>query len=336
MPVADAVKRPAWYRRRLSITPPPTPSVDPAPGRAAALARLAELQQLDADIPEGTRTRFFEPDETARVTLVIWHGFTNAPSQFVAVAEQLCEAGYRVLLPRMPHHGQADLLNRDLSNLTQDELVTHTTTCIDIATGLGESVWVIGLSAGGVLAALAAATRPEIDRAVLIAPLVAPKGFPMPAVRLCVKWPRIVPRFYMWWDPRVKDELGHSPYTYPGFPLPGVMPFLHLSELMFDGTVRPDHRLQRVVLITNPNDIAVRQDAARAFSATVFAGSSDYYGVAGIDKALNWVHDFVDPWSPSIGTTEQVVALLEAALGVGEPTAGGVLVPPLVSPQPAD
>lgn len=335
MATSEAPIRAAWFRRGLRISTPVRPRIDPAADRAAALTKLEALMALDAEIPEATRTRLFEPDEAAPLTFVIWHGFTNAPSQFTAVAEQLSADGHRVLLPRMPHHGQADLLNRDLKNLTCDELIAHVTACIDIAAGLGDQVWVLGLSAGGVLAAIAAATRPEISRAVLIAPLVAPKGFPMPAVRLCVKFPRIVPRFYMWWDPRVKDELGHSPYTYPGFPLPGVMPFLHLSELMFDGTVRPDHRLQRVVLITNPNDLAVRQDAARAFGAAVFAGSCDYYGVGAVDAALDWPHDFVDPWSPGAATTDQVVALLYAALGVGDPTAGGVLAPALLTEQPA-
>ncbi len=331
---AQAAPREPWFRRRMSIAAPPRPPADPAPERAEALDRFNQLVALDADIPADTSTRLFEPDETAAVTVVMWHGFTNAPSQFAAVGEKLSELGYRVLVPRMPRHGLPDVLNRELAELTQHELVDHVNTCIDIAAGLGEQVWLFGLSAGGTLAAWAAATRPEVNRVVLAAPLVAPKGFPMPAVRLCVKYPRIVPRFYMWWDPRVKADLGHSPYAYPGFPLPGVMPYLHLSEAMFDRSVVVGHRLARAVLVTNPNDIAVRQDAARAFGSTVFAGSSDYYGEAKIDPALKWAHDFVDPWSPNAGTTEQVVVIVEAGLGVGDPSAGGLLVPPLVTEQP--
>ena len=334
MSVVDTPARAPWYRRRLSVPALRQLAGDPAPGRGAALDRLAELTALDSDVHEATRTRLLEPEETARVTVVIWHGFTNAPSQFLAVAEQLRDAGYRILLPRMPHHGRTDRLTKDLSTLTSEELVTHTNTCIDIAAGLGEQVWVVGLSAGGTLAALAAATRGEVSRAVLAAPLVAPKQFPMAAVRLCVKFPRMVPKFYLWWDPRTKDELGHSPYAYPGFPLPGVVPFLHLSEAMFDRTIAAGHQLERVVLVTNPHDLAVRMDSARAFASTVFAHSAHYYGVATIDDALHWTHDFVDPWSPAGGSTEQVVAILRAGLGIVEPTAGGVLVPPLVS-EPA-
>lgn len=332
MVAQHAQQRPAWYRRRLTVAAPAAPTTDPTTDRAAALARLAELTGADTAIPDATSTQLFEPSPDAPVTIVIWHGFTNAPSQFVAVAEQLRDSGYRVLLPRMPRHGLPDLRNRQLASLTDAELVAQVDTCVDIAAGLGDEVWVVGLSAGGLMASWAAATRGEVSRAVLMAPLVAPKGFPMPVVRLCVKFPRIVPRYYMWWDPRHKDDIeNNSPYAYPGFPLPGVMPFLHLSESLFDDTISAGHRLDRVVLVTNPCDLAVRLDAADAFASHVFAGTADYFGRATIDPELHWTHDFVDPWSPARGTTEQVVAIVEAALGVGEPTAGGVLVPPLIT-----
>lgn len=324
-------RRPAWYRRLIPIAAPPRSAPHPTGDRGAALARLAELSAADAGIPEATSTRLVEPVGPAAATLVLWHGFTNAPSQFGAVAEELGRLGYRVLVPRIPHHGLPDVLNRDLNNLTEAELVTHVDTCIDIAAGFGDQVWVIGLSAGATLAGWAAATRTEVERLVLAAPLVAPKGFPMPVVRLMVRFGSIVPRVYWWWDPRKKADLGHSPYAYPGFPIPGLMPFLHLSEAMSDHSVEAAHELDRVVLISNPGDFAIRRDAARTYATDVFGTRSRYYGEANIDAGLKWMHDFVDPYSPGSGTTEQVVAILAAALGVGEPTAGGVLVAPLVT-----
>ncbi|WP_377107107.1 alpha/beta hydrolase [Propionicimonas sp. T2.31MG-18] len=272
--------------------------------------------------------------EEPAATVVIWHGFTNAPSQFVDVAERLRSDGYRVLLPRMPYHGEADVLTRDLLRLSSSELIDHLHSVIDIASGFGGPVWVVGLSAGATMAGWAAATRPEVSRLVLAAPLVAPVGFPMPLVRLFVKFPRIVPRLYWWWDPRVKAEIVGSPYAYPGFPLPGIMSFLHLSEWLYDGSIGVDHDLERTVLVTNPGDFAIRKDVARAFAEAVFAPRSGYFGEALVDADLKWMHDFVDPRSPSTGSTEQVTALLRAALGTGEPTAGGVLVSPLVIEQP--
>ncbi len=326
--------RPAWFRRLIPIPAPPESAPAPAGDRAAASAKLAGLRAADAEIPEITRTRFVEPEGAALATIVVWHGFTNAPSQFGPAAEELGRLGFRVLVPRTPHHGLPDVLNRDLNNLTEAELVAHVDTCIDIAAGFGDPVWVIGLSAGGTLAGWAAANRAEVERLVLAAPLVAPKGFPLPLVRLMVRFPILVPRIYWWWDPRKKADLGHSPYAYPGFPIPGVMPFLHLSEAMMDHSVVAGHRLERVVLTSNPGDLAIRRDAARTFAGDVFGVRSGYYGEANIDPGLKWMHDFVDPYSPDAGTTEQVVAILTAALGVGEPAAGGVLVSPLLTEQP--
>lgn len=334
MTAADAVPVRAWFRTLMPLAPVPAPDPKPTSSRAAALAAFGDLDALDRDIPEATRSRLFEPDGAAAATIVIWHGFTNAPTQFAKVAEAMHADGYRVLLPRMPHHGQADLLNRDLAHLTDAELVGQVTTCIDIATGFGDPVWVVGLSAGATLAAWAAATRPEVRRLVLAAPLVAPTGFPMPLVRAMVRFPSIVPRFYYWWDPRTKADLGHSPYAYPGFPVPGLMPYLRLSEALFDHSVIVGHQLERVVLVTNPGDFAIRKDAARDFASGVFAGHADRFGEANVDGSLKWMHDFVDPYSPGAGTTGQAVAIFAAALGIGEPTAGGVLVPPLAPEQP--
>ena len=204
---------------------------------------------------------------------------------------------------------------------------------MEIAIGLGGPVWVFGLSAGATLAGWAAATRPAVSRLVLAAPLVAPMGFPMPVVRMMVRKPWMVPKRYWWWDPRKKADLGHSPYAYPGFPIPGLMAFLQLSEALIDQAVVPTQQLERVVLTDNPGDFAVRRDVARTFASGVFGRHAEYYGEANVDPQLKWMHDFVDPWSPGAGTTEQVVAILSSALGVGEPTAGGILVAPFVAEQ---
>lgn len=323
---------PTGFRKLLPIPAPPDASPRPARDRDEAQARLADLQARDHDgISQETRTRLFEPVGGSDATVIIWHGFTNAPSQFVEVSQWLSDHGLRVLLPRMPYHGHSDVLNRHLEELATHELVEHVDTCVDIAAGLGERVWVLGLSAGSVLASWAAATRPEVDRVVLAAPLVAPKGFPMPLVRLFVRSPRLLPRIYMWWDPRKKENIGESPHAYPGFPVRGILPFLHLSESMYDGRVAPNHPLRRVVLLSNPGDFAIRRDAARAFTSHVFESAADYLGEATIDPALGWWHDFVDPNALRGGSTDEVAPIFATCLGVGgDATAGGKLVEPLV------
>lgn len=321
--------------RGTSIPLPPAASPRPAREREEALARLAELQALDDETVAGPCcTRLLEPDAPADTTIIIWHGFTNAPSQFAEVAGLFRAAGYRVLLARIPRHGLADVLNRDLLSLTSAELTEHVDTCVDIAAGLGRHVWVVGLSAGGVLAAWAAATRHEVSRAVLSAPFVAPKSIPMPVVRLLIRFRPVIPRVYFWWDPRKKENLGESPYVYPGFPLPGMVPFLHLGEALYDGHVQPNHRLRRVVLVSNPGDFAIRRDVARTFTFRVFESRTDTIAEASIDGNLGWWHDFVDPWGPHVGTADQAAAIFSAALGIGEDASAlGTLVPPYPEAQ---
>lgn len=324
----------ARFRRLLPIPRPPAGNPEPAADRLQAEQKLAELAEIDAGVPAATRSRVFEPSGPAQATLVLWHGFTNAPPQFAEVAAVLAAGGVRVLLARMPRHGQADQLTRDLAHLTVAEVVDHAHRCVDIAVGFGDPVWVAGLSAGATLAAWAGAVRPEVSRVLLMAPLVAPKGLPLSLVRALVRFPRVVPNIYFWWDPRRKANLGHGPYVYPGFPMPGILPFLHLSEALFDHSVSAGHELLRMVLTNNPGDFAIRRDAALGFARSVFFGRAQVAAVAEFDPKLRWMHDFVDPFTPGTATAEQTAAIIRAGLGVGEPDAGGLLVAPLVPAQP--
>lgn len=318
--------------RGVSIKPPEESSTPrPAGDREEAMARLAKLQAEDADeVADACRTRLIEPSAPARATLVLWHGFSNCPAQFAEVAELIAEGGVRVLLPRVPQHGKKDVLTRDLLELTTGQLIEHVDTCIDIAAGFGQPVWTAGLSAGGVLASWAAVTRHEVTRVAAASPFVAPKGMPLPVVRLFVRYPWLLPNIYFWWDPRKKENLGESPYVYPGFPLPSMVPVLHLAETMFDDHIEPNHRLRRAVLISNPGDFAIRRDAAQKFADSTFRDAADFYAEINLDADLGWWHDFIDRYGPHHGPAEQVAEVFLSALGIAtDATAAGAIVAPV-------
>lgn len=318
-------------------TPAPAPA-RPASSRAGALALIEQLQKLDgADIAGPCGTRLVEPDGDAVATLVVWHGFTNCPAQFAEVAEVFAANGLRVLLARMPRHGLSDVLNHELKELTDRELTEHTARVIDAAAGFGDPVWVMGLSAGGILAGWAAATRPEVQRVVLVAPFVAPKAIPLPVVRLLIRFRPIIPGMYFWWDPRKKENLGESPYVYPGFPLPGMVPFLHLGQALLDGRVAPASPLERAALVSNPGDFAIRRDVAKRYAERAFGASHGGLVEVTLDSELGWWHDFVDVHGPHGGPTEQVAEVFSAAFGIADdPSAGGAIVEPLPAPAPAE
>ncbi|MBI5231325.1 MAG: alpha/beta hydrolase [Coriobacteriales bacterium] len=315
----------------VGITTPAVPSPRPADAPEQALQKLAGLQAKDTDDhAPACFSVVLEPEEAPKATIVYFHGFTNCPNQMLLPAELMRRQGYRVFLPRQPRHGLADVLNHDLKGLSVDELTEHVAEVMDVAHGWPEPVYVSGLSVGAVLACWAAATRSETVRVLAAAPFAAPKGIPMPVVRLLIVFRRFVPGIYWWWDPRKKENLGESPYVYPGFPLPGMVPYLHLAHVLTRGSVAPTHHIEYSALLTNPGDFAIRHDRARKLMRSEFGAQNGHRrgGESGhgadklvewtLAKDLGWWHDFVDPDGSHHGTPEQVADVLLTALEIGD------------------
>ena len=313
----------------LSVDIPAPPKRDPRPTRTVqeALARLKELKARDtAAFSEVCHTALIEPGGPAKATIVYFHGFTNCPNQFLQGAAELSQRGYRVLMPRQPHMGFKDVLTHDLHNLIPAEISELADTTIDIAVGFGDPVYVVGLSTGGLVAAWTATTRDEVKRLLASAPVVTPKGVPMPLVRLAVTFPRLLPPIYLWWDPKKKDKLGESPYVYPGFPLRSIFRFMLFGVLMSSRIVRPQHALDRVAVTTNVNDAAVSLQEGRWFVRRTFEGHATQLVEVAIDARLGWGHDYVDPSGPAHGSPAQVADLFLTGLGLtDDETAGGLV-----------
>lgn len=132
----------------LSSKPNPTQDYQTA---LKAIQGIQEAEDRLAINPE-CRTKMLTHSRPTEKAIVYIHGFTNCPAQFDQLGQQLSYLGYNVFVPRMPHHGLADLLTGDLSYLTAEELVKYADSSVDIAQGLGEQVTVVGLSGGGSIA----------------------------------------------------------------------------------------------------------------------------------------------------------------------------------------
>src|SRR5437660_4567140 len=142
----------------------------PEPGYDAAMARLDSTYARDGgDIRPECRTRLIPSGSRTDRVIVLLHGFTNCPKQFERLGEALAGRGYNVLIPRLPWHGEGNLMTTDLSRLTAEELVAAGEDAVDIAHGLGRHVTVVGLSWSAVLAAWLAQHRTDVDCAVLLA-----------------------------------------------------------------------------------------------------------------------------------------------------------------------
>ena len=227
------------------------PPSDPAPTRSYAEAR-ERVEAIKARDDSGVMrpTIFLDQGSRVATSVVIFHGFTNNPEQFERIGQAFYDAGYNVLIPRLPEHGERDLMTRDLSKLTAARLVEAADEAIDAAAGLGERVEVVGLSGGGNLAALAASDRNEVASAVIISPLFGIDLLPSTVVRPIVGWSTALPDFYLWWDPRLKE--GHIPRdAYPRYSLKSISAFFEVGFDLMRREPKRTSELERVVLITN-------------------------------------------------------------------------------------
>ena len=162
--------------------------------------------------------------------IVLIHGLTSCPAMWGELADQLHAGGANVLMPRLPRHGLADRMTRDLSRLSTEELAATGVEALRIATGMGEKVTVAGLSLGGILSGWLAQFRTEVDRAVLIAPLfgapVVPEWFSDFGGFLADK----LPNTYVWWDRKAKQAIEGPSYSYPRFPTHAYGEMLRLGH----------------------------------------------------------------------------------------------------------
>ena len=182
-----------------------------------AISIAKGLQDLDGpNVNPLCHTRVYTHGERVERSLVLLHGFTNCPQQFDALGRQFFDRGWNVVIPRYPRHGYTDRLNTSIAELRADHLAAVANRAAEVGAGLGERLTVAGLSLGAILAGLLAHSRGDVQRAVLIAPMLGLKPLPGPALKAMSAAAKALPNFYMWWSNDLKDSLGPA-YGYPRF-----------------------------------------------------------------------------------------------------------------------
>jgi len=150
----------------------PAPVV--APSFDDVTASIAQRQAAeDSFVVAGGRTILLTHHVRTPRVFVLLHGFSDLPEQFVVVGQHLYAGGDNVYIPRLPHHGERRAPVRSLGRVRAQELARFGDSTIALARGLGDTIIVMGLSAGGVIAGSIAQSHGDVQRAVLIAPAIA-------------------------------------------------------------------------------------------------------------------------------------------------------------------
>jgi len=232
---------------------------------------------------------------TSRV-VVLLHGLTNCPAQFDSIAGMAYALGANVLVPRLPHHGLTDHMTTDLARLDARELAAFTDRALDAADGLGDSVTVAGLSIGGVMAAWAGQERADVDRAVVIAPMLGWARAPGPLLTaLLTRAGTALPNAFVWWDDKRKQDLPGPRHVYPRFATRSVTATLTLGAAVMRDAERRAPAARSLVMVTVGGDIAADNGTAAALVRAWRRHGARELLTYEFPPDLHLNHDVVDP-----------------------------------------
>lgn len=290
-----------------SLPSSPIPAID----HAASVARFAEVERTEHDSTmEDARSALFDHGMRTSRVVVLVHGFTNSPRQFRELGRILYERGYNVLIPRLPEHGLRAGDVGALKSITAERYRDYADRAVDAAHGLGDSVMVIGLSAGADVAIWIAQHRADVTRVVVIAPAISlarvPSLFDAPVMNLMMRVPNLT--FH-----QAPDTL--RPHAYFGLSTRAVGQTLRFGASVMHDVERGAPAVRDLALVVNGNDRTI--DVAPVLRIAALWRDRDGARTAlyRFDAKLRLPHDVIDV-TQRCGMPDVVypviVALLEA------------------------
>lgn len=269
----------------------------PARNYAEAIDSIAAFTRLDSsDIAPVCRTTLYTHGRRVRHVVVLFHGLTNCPAQFDSLAHISYARGANVFVPRLPRHGFADRMTKELGRSDARELVAFTDRVIDAARGLGDSVTVVGLSVGGTLAAWAAQERKDVDRVILIAPMIGVAKAPGLFNPVVARVTALMPNVFVWWNSQQKEKLAGPQHVYPRFASRAIAATLMVGGETMQAARRSPPGARQAAFVTIEDDAAVDNGAALEL-ARLWQHAAVPVAVERSEfaKSLGLNHDIVDP-----------------------------------------
>jgi alpha-beta hydrolase superfamily lysophospholipase len=243
-----------WNAWALSSRPHPVQRYEEAVKRIEHL-RADRVSEMNPDCT----AQFMTHGQKVQDVIVLVHGYTNCPKEFVRLGEKLYRQGYNVLIAPLPHHGLTNRLNEEQGQLSAEELAKYTDQVVDIAQGLGDRVTILGYSCGGVVTAWAAQNRADVDTAVVISPAFGYLAIPTPLTAPVMNVVLATPDVFVWWEPELQAKSGFA-YTYPRYSRHALAQIMRFGfSVQINARQRPP-LAKRIFVVTNVNDDSVNNE----------------------------------------------------------------------------
>lgn len=253
-----------------------------------AVQKIRELMHEEKALVDGKHnTILLTHGKKTTNVLVIFHGYTNSPPQFLSLAMKFYQKGFTVYIPRLPKHGYYERYYKKTDAMTATQLVDATNLHIDIAKQLGETVHVMGLSLGGVLATYAAQYRSDVHSAFIIAPFLRFHGWNNGFLGLL----RFLPHVFLPWS---FGKWNQTYTAYSHFSAKGAGEILYLADgIIADAALHPP-KVKAITFLINAADKAVSNDIVYQLQKDWRSHGFHHTTVHEVPKEMKLPHDMID------------------------------------------
>jgi pimeloyl-ACP methyl ester carboxylesterase len=277
---------------------------------------VAQREQAGTLLPAYRSKLITHGAKMARV-IVLFHGYTNCPAMFEMLGEQLAAEGFNVYIPLAPAHGEADREHSSLASLTTEGLIAYGNESVDIATGLGDEVTVLGLSGGGAVATYLAQYRDDVDLAIPVAPFLGLRAVPGGLTPAVVNLADLLPSISWGIPEAMATKSGdYAPYASLDNNSKSAAADMRLGQMVLADAALHPHRAGRTVNVINEVDDTVNNglvdDLTARWRRLAPDAATDYHFAA----SLGLPHDLIGPDRSDQRTSEVYPVLLDL---VGRP-----------------
>jgi pimeloyl-ACP methyl ester carboxylesterase len=274
-------------------------------------AYLRARDDAEGAVADNMRSQLLEGEGDEVVLLL--HGLTASPPAWGSIAVALHVAGATVVVLRLPLHGHEDRLTTVLRTLRAETLTSDLRSVVGVLSKLKKRIAIGGHSLGGTLAIHAAATLPEIDRIVAVAPFLGVAGLPQELHPPLIPLIRALPNVFLWWDPIIRERQ-QPEHGYPRYPLHALAVGIEIADAVYDDATRVP-QAHAIDLVINVQESSVSNRAVRRLAGRWRRASAPVvvHQLVGLPPS----HDIIEPARPhSLRARDTLVRLL-----LGEPTA---------------
>jgi carboxylesterase len=182
---------------------------------------------------------------------------------------------------------------------------------LDIASGLGDHISLVGLSGGAVAAAWMAQNRDGIESVVLVSPFFGSHGHPVALIDGISAVLTRAPNFYFWKNDKEKEAIAGPSYAYPRFGTRCLADTIELSRDVRDHLASHPLRVSRMAILISAGDKGANSEQTNQLTAQWERKNPGRVSIYEFPEALGIPHDMIDPNQPDAKTQITYPKVLE-------------------------